>query len=762
MKHIIFIVLLLIVGFQGIAQSLTGIVINQDKERLVGATLQWQGTTVGTFTNADGYFAIPRIEETNILVISYVGYEGDTIEITPEDADIIIFFSMGVEMETVEITAKERDNFISTLKTYNIETITSGELRKAACCNLSESFETNGTVNVSYSDAVTGAKEIEMLGLRGIYTQMQVENRPSMRGLGYPFGMEYIPGTWISNILVAKGASTVVNGYEGIAGNINVELIKPFDGERLFVNTYVNHVGRTELNVHLNHKINEKWSVGTLLHGNYFNKELDHNQDNFLDIPTKENINGLFRAFYRSDKFHGQFNVQALSSQFGGGQVTNRDDLPTPLYHFNLLTNRVEVFGKLGYFGFENQFASLGWITNAVWHKNDGFFGLKNYDATQRSLYTNLIYQNILGSTNHNYKLGGSYSYDEYDENFANTDYSLTESVVGSFFEYDFSRTKKQTKTKTHGEHSEEKAIARTFGFVAGLRVDYHNIYGVFVTPRINAKYNFDPNTVLRFNAGRGYRTARILAENISVLTSAKDINVTENLQAEEAWNFGLNFTKKFEINHKEASISNDLYSTHFVNQIVMDRESVETEILFYNLRGKSYANSFLTTFSLQIFDFLDMKLAYKFNDVKVTYNGELRTMPLIAKHRGLITMGLNSLDETWKLHTTVQIVGPQRMPILLGHENHSSEGHESLALYHFTGVTPTYLTLNAQLTKILGKWEIYIGGENLTNYTQHNPIIGASDPFNQDSGIPVFDASQIFAPIMGTMIYGGFRFTIK
>ena len=752
MKNIL-IIILLSFGIQGFAQDLTGIVVNQDKERLVGATILWQGTTKGVFTNEEGYFKIPRIKETNQLVISYVGYTADTIDITPEDEDIIIFFAMGVEMDVVEITVKERDAFISTLKTFNIEQINAGELRKAACCNLSESFETNGAVNVMYADAVTGAKEIEMLGLRGVYTQMQLENRPTMRGLGYSFGMEYIPGTWVKSISIAKGASTVVNGYEGIAGNINVELIKPFEGEKLHINGYANHVGRTELNVHLNHKLTDKWSVGALLHGNMFNGEIDHNEDTFMDIPQKQNLNGLFRAFYRGDILRGQFNVQALTSRHNGGQIGFENN--SDLYGFDLLTNRVDVFAKMGYLGFENQFASLGWITNATFHQNDGFFGRNQYDATQRSLYTNLIYDNIIRTTDHKYKTGASFMYDDYDETFADADYSLTESAVGGFFEYNFLR--ERTKEKDGLE------IKKTFGLVVGLRADYHNIHGLFLTPRMNLRYNFDENTVVRLNAGRGYRTARILAENISALTTARVINVTEELNAEEAWNFGINFTKNFEVNHRVFNFSTDLYTTHFVNQIVMDRESSADEIRFYNLDGQSYSNSFLTSFVAELTDFLEVKLAYKFNDVKVTFDGDLLQTPLVARHRGLISVGLNTLDESWKLHTTMQLVGQQRIPIVQGHDNHSAAGHASLGTHHLTGITPRYYTINAQLTKVFNdKFEIYVGGENLTNYMQHNAIIGAMDPFNEDDGIPVFDASQIYAPIMGTMIYGGFRFTIE
>jgi outer membrane receptor for ferrienterochelin and colicins len=463
-------------------------------------------------------------------------------------------------------------------------------------------------------------------------------------------------------------------------------------------------------------------------------------------------LNGMLRTFYRGEKIRAQFNVQGIRQEINGGQV-GFDENPTDLYGFNLETDRVEAFGKIGYIGFENQFASLGWITNATWHKNDGFFGNNQYDATQRSLYTNLIYQNILGSTNHNYKLGASYIYDNYDEVFAGEDYSLIESVPGAFVEYDFSKSKKVTKNDIEKE--------RSFGLIVGLRADYHNQFGLFVTPRLSMKYNFDEKTVVRFNAGRGYRTARILAENISTLTSARTINVLEDLDAEEAWNIGLNFTKNFNAFDKEVVFSTDLYSTHFTNQIVMDRETAADEIQFYNLDGQSFSNNFLATIGVNLTEYLEVKLSYKYNDVKVTFNGELLQTPLVAKHRGLVTASLNSLDDTWKLHTTVQVVGPQRLP-QMSHANHSSAGHESLADYHLFGQSPTFATVNAQLTKVFGKWEFYIGGENLTNYMQHNPIIGATDPFNNDEGIPVFDASQIFAPIMGTVGYAGFRFTLK
>lgn len=728
------------------AQPVAGIVVDHEQTPLIGASLSWQGTNIGVTTNDQGYFKIDRIEATTMLVVSYVGFEPDTLEIEPQDTEILITLALGVELSEVEITAKQRDNFVSTIQTYNVETIGKGELKKVACCNLSESFETTGAVNVSYIDGVTGAKEIEMLGLRGVYSMMMVENRPAMRGLGYPFGMEYIPGTWVSNISIAKGASTVVNGYEGITGNLNVELVKPFEGEKLFLNGYTNIFGKAELNAHINHKINEKWSIGTLLHGNYRDTEIDHGEDGFLDMPRRENLNGLVRVFYQTEPLRAQFNVQALTDRLRGGQVGYDND-PTNLYGFDLLTDRVEFFGKIGYVGFKNPYESLGWITNAIWHRHDGFFGRKNYDATQRSLYTNLIYQNIFTTSDHSYKLGASYILDDYDEAFDNTDYSLKESVIGGFFEYNYT----SPETPDH---------SRSIAITAGLRADYHNLYGLFVTPRLNIKFNFNEDMVIRLSGGRGYRTARILAENIGLLPSAKAINLTETLEAEEAWNAGVNFTRNGKLFNRDLSFSVDFYHTNFVNQIVVDRETEDAEILIYNLKGKSYSNSFLTTVIYDLFDVLELKLAYKFNDVKITYSGDLLQMPLVARHRGLVTLSYSNIKKTWKAHTALQFVGQQRMPIMRGHENHSSEGHNSLTDYQILGVTPTYTLVNAQVTRIFGKWEVYLGSENLTGYMQHHPIIGATDPFNEDTGIPTFDASQIYAPIMGAMVYGGFRVT--
>lgn len=730
--------------------TLSGLVVDEGQNILVGASLYWKGTQTGAITNEDGYFSLDKHPSIAQLVVSYVGYQADTILIEDSDSEILIMLALGSDLEEVQITETQLDHFASTVQTINTEVIGSGELRKAACCNLSESFTTNGTVSVSYSDAVTGAKEIQMLGLRGIYSQMLLENRPAMRGLGYTFGMEYIPGTWVSNISIAKGATNITTGYEGITGNLNIELIKPFEAEPVFVNGYVNHVGRSELNVHLNKNINTKWSTGLLLHGNYFDGSVDHNEDTFLEMPQKQQLNGLFRAFYRDKYWRGQFNVQALSSLHRGGQLDFVEGVTNDLYGFELNTNRVEVFGKMGYLGFANPFKSVGFIMNATYHQNEGFMGRKPYEGVQRSVYTSLVLQNILRTTDHNYKLGINYFLDDYDEAFDGIDFDRTEMVTGLFAEYSYVRPE--------GPNDE-----RRWGVVAGLRADYHNLFGAFIVPRVSFKYNFDDHSVVRISAGRGVRTARVVAENFGMLNSARTLNRTEALQPEDAWNIGFNVVKNVKLFQQTLSLSLDAYSTRFVNQVVVDRETVSDEILLYNLDGQAYANNLMLMAIYTPLPRTDLKLVYKFNDVRTTCSGDLEQMPLVAKHRGLITLDYYTKNERWRFNTSLQLVGQQRLPVM-SHTDHSAAGHASLELYQVLGETPSYATLNAQVTHTFKdtRWEVYVGGENLTNYMQHHPIIGASDPFNEDASIPLFDASQIYAPIMGAIIYGGFRFSIK
>lgn len=709
---------------------LYGNVFNDKGETLPGATVLWEGTSIGTVTDEHGDFWLQKQPDTANLIIQYVGYNPLTVEMYPHEDTVLIKIEGIAELGTVVVTEHRGGNFTSTLGAHNMEQITSCELKKAACCNLAESFETSGSVDVMRQDAVTSASEIQVLGLRGIYSQLMVEKRPAFTGLGSPLALEYIPGTWVSGIQVSKGASTVQNGPQAITGQINTELVKPHQDKKVFVNAFGSTVGRGELNVHLNKKINAKLSSGLLLHGSTTQGEFDGNDDGFIDQPKKKSLMALWRNFYQAENFSTQFNVQVLSDERQSGQLASFEGEPAA-YRIEQKNQRVEAFGKFGYFGFLKPETSVGFIYGGSLHDMKNAFGNTRYNGQQRNFYANLIYASFIGTTDHKVNLGGSFQYDDYDEFLNEADFSRTEVLPGVFGEYSWTREK--------------------FGLIAGLRLDHHNRYGFFATPRLNLKYNFNDNTILRLSGGRGVRTAQILSENMGVMASNRQFVVDQSqLKIEDAWNVGMNFTKNFKLAGKSASLVADLYRTQFVNQVVMDMESEQGKVLFYNLDGKSYSNSLLVLASWAPFSGFDMKLAYKLNDVQVTYNDGrgLTDRPLTARHRGLVTMNYETPSKNWMFNMNTQITGKQRFA--------HSHGVPSELIADFTGEAPAYAIVNAQVTRRFKNLEFYVGGENLTNFTQKNAIVDFEHPFGQ-----YFDAMQVWGPLVGARGYVGLRWWI-
>jgi outer membrane receptor for ferrienterochelin and colicins len=743
-----------------------------NQQPIPGANVFWLGTTQGTVTDADGKFSLQQPTGISQLVVSFVGYQTDTLTV---DSQQHLHISLKSVLQLKEVTVSGSSTFISATEPIKTETITARALQKAACCNLSESFETNASVSVSYADAVTGAKQIQMLGLSGTYVQINTENIPSIRGLATTYGLNYVPGTWVSSIDVGKGAGSVVNGYESITGQLNVELQKPENSERLYLNTYVNDMGRAEINLNLAQKIGKKdknrpkgdgWSTGLLLHASGMNDliegRMDRNGDGFFDLPMYTQYNAINRWKYQSKRLMAQFGVKALYENRRGGQLAYYHDnpttpAPTPIdttdhsghggtdggnnlphaYGIGSTTRRVEAFSKTALLFPDAPYRGLGLILSAVNHDQQSFFGLNQYNGYQRSLYANLIYQSIVSNTNHAYKLGASYLLDNYQENYRRFAYgdslfARNESVPGVFAEYTFT-------------------VPDKFTLVAGSRVDFHNLYGTLFTPRLHLKYDLSASTILRASAGSGFRVANPLAENMGVLASSRQVVVTEALRPEKAWNYGINLTHDFLIGNRKGTLGVDLYRTDFVNQVITDMETPR-KVLFYNLKGKSYANNLQVEVNYQPIKPLDLKLAYKLYDVQSTMGQDPAEQRLLGKQfvsrdRILFNAAYATNFDKWKFDFTTQWNGRKRLPDLS-----YQPGEPTQAIY-----SPDYFILNAQVTKAFKKWDLYVGGENLTNFTQKNPIVAANEPFG-----PNFDASVVWAPVFGRMIYAGMRFKIK
>lgn len=734
----IFIGFFILISYHSFSQTLKGIVLERKAdaktEPIIGAVVRWQNSKAGASADIEGKFNLPKTIGNHQLIISSVGFKTDTLTIHSEDFITIHLLSEPSTLQ--EVTVRSEATVIDRLNPIQTEIITTKALAKAACCNLSESFETNASVSVSYSDAVTGSKQIQLLGLSGNYVQTNSENIPNIRGLNTTFGLNYIPGTWISSIDVGKGAGSVVSGYESMTGQINIELQKPELADKLYLNTYANSFGRGEVNLNLAKKINKKLSVGLLSHASTLQNRIDKNGDSFLDIPLYNQYNVINRWKYQTDNYMVQFGVKGLYEDRLGGQSSFRPEQrgSSLVYGFGSQTKRIEFFSKTARLYQSKPYKGLGLILNGAIHDNQSFFGLRNYTGVQKTLYANLIYQNIFGNTNHQYKAGLSYLLDDYNETLSGINpRNRQESVPGAFFEYTYTLPERLT-------------------VVAGSRIDFHNLYGTRFTPRVHAKYDLSKDIHLRVSAGKGWRVANPLAENYGLLVSNRFVAFENTLRPEESWNYGISLSNEFYLFGNKASFIIDAYRTDFQNQVIVDMETAGL-LRFYNLQGRSYSNSFQAELNYVPAKRFDLKIAYRLFDVKNDFlqtDGSLLLKPkqFLNRDRVLFNIGYALPYDKWKFDLTWQWNGPRRIPVMPQH----IEGYSKVS-----ATAPGYSNINAQLTRTFLKWDVYLGGENLNNFTQNNPIFASDDPFGRH-----FDAGMAWGPVIGRMVYAGMRYKIK
>ena len=727
-------------------EILTGMIMdkNNPKDNLgvYGANVFWLNTSIGATTDEKGWFKIPYQKNYKKLVVSYVGYKTDTLTIS-DLKPIHHFITLENELEEVTLKSKKKATQRSFIQTKNVFTVNSEELLKAACCNLAESFETNPSIDVNFSDALTGTRQIQMLGLKSPYLLITQENIPSIRGAGQVFGLTFTPGTWVESIQITKGAGSVINGYESISGQINAELVKPLTDNRIFLNAYGSLGGRYELNSHLNHKISDKWQTGIYIHGNYRNKKFDRNKDGFLDNPLISQVNVMNRWQYLdAEKGWVSFiNVRFMDDSKQTGQ-NNFDPLidkgRSEVWGGEIDTKRFDSSLKLGYVFPQLPFQSFGFQFSYSNHDQDSYFGLKTYDINHQSVYSNLLFNSIIGDTRSKFTTGLNFTYDIYDEFVNSINFSRKEKSFGGFFEYAYDNSD-------------------NFSFTSGVRIDTHNLLGTYITPRLHIRYVPWEKGVLRASIGQGRKSANVFAENQQLFASSREIDIQSSggkiygLDPEVAWNYGVSYLQGFNLFNRKGDITFDYYRTHFQNQVVVDWENPQ-RISFYNLDGESYANSFQTEVNYYVDDFTSLRLAYKFYDIETDYFSGKLSKPLTPNHRlfANISYETKKIDDIkqWKFDLTYNFIGEQRLP----------DTSTNPVEYQLGEYSNSYSLLNTQITKVFTeKFEMYFGIENLTDLKQKNPILASDDPFGDS-----FDSTIIYAPIFGRMLYSGLRFKIN
>jgi len=712
--------------------QIKGVVLGQDtegkKEPIYGAKVRLLKSGKREITSESGEFRmiLPK-DLPDTMVVSARGFYTDTIIVDKSDrfTGMAITLYTDVLLPDVIVEYRRSSKNISRMKVLHVEELTEGELRKAACCNLSESFETNASVDVNITDAVSGAKKIEMMGLDGVYTQIQMENIPYLRGLETSFGLNSIPGTWIESIQITKGTGNVVNGFESMAGLINLNLRCPKSMDPLFINGYVNGMGRNEINVHSGIKLNDKWSTGVFGYFASHPIEMDFNDDGFRDMPNGYNASFLNRYRYDGEKMEAQFGVNAYLESKVGGQMS-RLDVVGDRFLVNVDSRHIDAFAKTGFF-MKKPYNSIGVVYNVKYHEIDANFGNRTFRGEEKRGYVNAIYDGIFGNTDHKYKLGVSGVYSDIYQQADSLVMDRLEIIPGAFFEY----------TMTTARHS----------LVAGIRGDYHNLYGFQYAPRVHYKFALTEHTDIRATAGKGWRVPNFMIDNISLMANNRQWIAPDEMLPEVSWNMGGSVVQRFRLFRRQASLVLDYYHTFFENQMVVDRDLSVDAIYFRNLEGSSFSNSFQAELTLRPAKTLELRIAYKMLDVRAEVGGELQQQVMIPRHRGFVNLGHVSRSKRWEFDVTASVFGEARLPQVMLPDGTLSQNN----------VGEAYPIVNAQITHVFKRWDIYLGGENLGNYRQSNPIIDAANPFSD-----TFNATRVWAPIFGVNIYAGFRFSLE
>ena len=724
---------------------------NQDSlSPLPGVNIRFLSSTTGTSTDNKGSFKIPYTPSDKQLIFSYTGYQTDTLEIKNNKA-LNVVMSEGKILEDLLVEFKKGSYRFSKIDPRNVHIIGQDELRKAACCNLAESFETNPSIDATFTDAITGTKQIQMLGLAGKYVQMLSGNIPVIRGLSNIYGLKQIPGPFIDQISVSKGSGSVVNGYESMVGQINLNLKQPENAEKFHFNFYLNQAGRNEYNTFYNMDFSKSWSTTFLAHFEDQSRINDRNVDGFLDNPLHKDYIFYNQWNYRSRLIHMEVGGSAVFSTMKSGKRIQWADSATttqPDYGVDIENSKVNGFLKIGYLFPDDDFKSLALQLSSTYNSQNALIGESDYNGTQLSSYLNLIYQQEFGKNkeNNSFKVGASCQLDSVNENLIRR-HLYDNSISGLSFKW------LEVVPGIYGEfnHNSEK-----LGVISGLRLDYTSYYRkYFVTPRLHLRYS--PNTDLAFKimAGSGRRTPFMIMENIGFLASSRKWNLDSyglfGLGQEYSWNFGAAILKEFTLFNREGTLTIDAYHTFFENQLVVDLDESAREVDFYALEGKSFSNSFQAELNYDFNRRWSLRTAYRFLDVQKQYQSGLKEKPLLSKHRGFINIAYSSRKHNksqWKIDFTTQLIGSQRIPYTGDNE----------PLFQLPLRSESYLVASGQITRIFSpQVDAYLGIENALNYTQNNPILSSENPYSEH-----FDSSLIWAPIFGRMIYLGFRFTLK
>ena len=753
------------------AQNITGRVLDAAGNPLPGASVYWADTNVGEAADMNGNFRIHRVKGYDKLVGSFLGYTNDTITTDKTTTEAIFNLIEGVAVESVVVEGNLRGNYISHEGILKNENISFAGLCKMACCNLAESFENSASVTVGYSDAISGARQIKMLGLAGTYTQILDENRAIMRGLSAPYGLGYTPGMWLNSIQVSKGISSVTAGHEAVTGQINLEHRKPTDEERFFLNLYLDNELKPEVNLSTALPVTEDKRLSTVIlaHASVDTHKFDHNGDGYRDLPMARQFNIANRWLYQGENgIQVRWGAKYVNDQRVGGQMDFNKSMiedkdgkawynwwrEEGLYGSVVANQEANAYFKMGkpvgaaVFDKEESSemrSNVAMIVDYDFFTEDAIFGAdKGYLGGQHMTNLNLMYTHYFtynsslatGLTASSRWVKETLTDRLWSDSDALRNFDRNESEVGAYAEYTYN-------------------IKEKFSVVAGMRYDYNAYFRKHLfTPRGHIKWNITPTTVLRGSAGLGYRPTDIITDNIGIMATGRRIVFDTPFgrdfdRMESALTAGGSLSQTIStINYRDMTISFDYFRTELFHSVIVDQERDAENIYIYTTDGKSYTNTYQADLSWTPAERLDIFATFRYTDSKYTITRadgtqQLVERPLVSRFKTLLNIQYATRMRKWTFDVTAQLNGKSRIPTQTGNIEDSE-------------LSPIYPMFFAQVTRKIKMWDIYLGCENIAGFRQDNPILGADNPYS-----PAFNSACVWGPLMGRKIYIGIRFNL-
>jgi len=740
-------VCLLLLSQALIAQTIKGKLFGQNggaKEILPGGTVKWINTEKGTAANENGVFELSGDGITDRrIVASGAGFLTDTITVGDKTYTTIVLQKDSKELNAVTITDK-KGAYISKVAVNQTEVINQRELTKAACCDLAGCFGTQASVQPQTTNVVTNAQELRILGLSGVYNQVLFDGMPMIQGLTYTYGISSYPGTIVDHIYVSKGTNSVLQGYESISGQINLDARHPEKTDKLLLNAYMNSFGEKQANANVATPIgkNKKWYMLLALHSTQPAAKIDGNGDGFLDLPKLTRYMAYNKWKYGDDRKNGfamLVGLRVVNERRVGGQVgydAPADEGSNKVYGQSILYTQGEAYVKSTYRITDDH--AIVFTVSGFSHDQSSWFGTTGYKAQQTNGYLNLQHE-WLWREKHLLKYGASYRYQELNEAISFADTSLHRTYAGNYL----------TQLRVPGMFAENTFHWNDdkFVLITGARIDHHQRWGWYFTPRSMLKYNINSKNTFRSSIGTGWRQVNLFSEQVNLLASSRDVVFAETLKPETAMNWGMSHTYRFEIGDVSGTLSEDFYSTFFTNQFFPDYDSDPAKAIIRNFTGVSRSNGLQLETSLNFYKQLEFRVAYNYLDVYRIQNGTKVSLPFNPFNRAMAAISFTTKDNHWQADMNTHWFDKMRLP-----DTRNNPAEYQRGLY-----SVPYATFNVQLTYRWKRIDLYSGCENVANYRQPNPIISASNPFG-----PYFDLSSVWGPTRGRELYFGVRYVIK